>query len=541
MSKKHRSISRIINLGLAVMVVSIILISVFALYGFFSFKLAMEQLVNYSVPQIVQASKLTGSVGQLLADTEKLASATSSPVRRISYENIQKLFEDIKQVKKNDKVLDNFGELTALENTLAELNELVEFKIEVFEKTDRVLSHLLELTGELNRFEKEASAKVGGSQMSSVYVWSAKYTDIISQSGKASFFKTLYKIRRAEVSLQNEFKLLNKLSEDIPDKLKNDVSLFNMKLFKLLSGEDGLLALLQSRTKISMQTSSRGNFAKSLVGDFKSSKVTTLNQLIDTSVRTTNILQKQVATHVVIFTLLSVICLLVACYVIYYFRMKLIKRLTDLNSAILSKVAGSEASIVVTENDEISEMAKSFIYYEDEVRQRETQLRELAMKDPLTGVSNRRHFMEQLESELKKVVRHKRPLAFMMIDIDHFKSVNDTYGHHAGDMVLKGIANMIKSMLREVDCFGRFGGEEFAAFLPETDAASALVVGERIRNKIESAEWVVGDSKIICTISIGISAYLADDKKVEFLIKQADDALYLAKESGRNKVKFGDD
>lgn len=161
----------------------------------------------------------------------------------------------------------------------------------------------------------------------------------------------------------------------------------------------------------------------------------------------------------------------------------------------------------------------------------------MATQDYLTGVSNRRFFMERAQEELSRANRYTHPLTFMMMDIDHFKNINDTYGHHAGDQVLKNVASICTDNLRVHDLFGRIGGEEFSAMLPETNLNDAMVVAERIRKAIEDAEWAIDGKKVSCTISIGMSQLNDDSETLDNLMKKADEALYLAKSSGRNCIR----
>ena len=161
----------------------------------------------------------------------------------------------------------------------------------------------------------------------------------------------------------------------------------------------------------------------------------------------------------------------------------------------------------------------------------------MATQDYLTGVSNRRYFMERAQEELSRANRYTHPLTFMMMDIDHFKNINDTYGHHAGDQVLKNVASICTDNLRVHDLFGRIGGEEFSAMLPETNLNDAIVVAERIRKSVEDAEWAIDGKKVSCTISIGMSQLNDDSETLDNLMKKADEALYLAKSSGRNCIR----
>lgn len=163
-----------------------------------------------------------------------------------------------------------------------------------------------------------------------------------------------------------------------------------------------------------------------------------------------------------------------------------------------------------------------------------TQARELSVRDDLTGLYNRRHFQTVLNMEWKRAIRFKRSLSLLMMDVDHFKEYNDTFGHLEGDKVLKEMSALLKRNLREVDTIARFGGEEFILLLPDTDKKGAIAVGEKLRRLIESTMFNKGLRGI--TISSGISSYPEDVRELDDLIDHADIALYDAKDAGRNRV-----
>jgi diguanylate cyclase (GGDEF)-like protein len=167
----------------------------------------------------------------------------------------------------------------------------------------------------------------------------------------------------------------------------------------------------------------------------------------------------------------------------------------------------------------------------------------VSQTDGLTGLDNRRHLEERLHEMFDHAARLNEPLACMMCDVDHFKSVNDTYGHQAGDAVLRQVAEVLRTTAREIDRVGRYGGEEFLVLLPGASADDGAAFAERVRREIEAREFAYDGGTLRRTISAGVAAW--PDPEIphrEALIKAADDALYTAKESGRNRViKFGSD
>ncbi|RMG93925.1 MAG: diguanylate cyclase [Deltaproteobacteria bacterium] len=160
----------------------------------------------------------------------------------------------------------------------------------------------------------------------------------------------------------------------------------------------------------------------------------------------------------------------------------------------------------------------------------------LSTVDGLTQIFNKRYFLETLERELSRARRYDRPLALVMFDIDHFKQCNDTYGHRAGDYVLKELANLVHDRARKVDVVARYGGEEFAIILPEIDTAGAARLAEKLRRLVEEHTFEFEGVKIPVTISVGVAELGPEIANADDLIKLADSRLYQAKEGGRNRV-----
>lgn len=162
-----------------------------------------------------------------------------------------------------------------------------------------------------------------------------------------------------------------------------------------------------------------------------------------------------------------------------------------------------------------------------------------ALTDALTGAGNRICLDNVLAREFELATRYKQPLSVLMIDIDHFKQVNDNHGHSAGDKVLRAVADTLSETCRCADMVFRYGGEEFAVVLNKTDLSGARIIAERLRSTIAELSCIYDNKAIPITISVGVATMRADEKKDE-LIKRADEALYEAKRNGRNQVKAAD-
>jgi diguanylate cyclase (GGDEF)-like protein len=156
----------------------------------------------------------------------------------------------------------------------------------------------------------------------------------------------------------------------------------------------------------------------------------------------------------------------------------------------------------------------------------------LAVTDGLTGLKNRRAFQEKLQEEVRRVARYSASLSLLLLDVDHFKQFNDTFGHLAGDSVLRGVARLLEEMSRSTDFVARYGGEEFVILLPNTDKQGSLVLAEKVRMAVERSDW--RDRPI--SVSIGVATMAAANGDGMALVKEADAALYHSKKNGRNCV-----
>jgi diguanylate cyclase (GGDEF)-like protein len=176
----------------------------------------------------------------------------------------------------------------------------------------------------------------------------------------------------------------------------------------------------------------------------------------------------------------------------------------------------------------------------ERLKQSQEALADMAIRDALTGCFNRREFHRRLQEEMAVSRRYGRSLSLLMLDLDHFKVVNDTYGHQVGDEVLKAVAGMVRLQLRAVDMVARFGGEEFTVILPETAVAGGVAVAERIRSHVENSRVTLETGEAVqITVSIGVVAFPLSGtapSSEERLIAEADRALYIAKNKGRNRV-----
>lgn len=177
------------------------------------------------------------------------------------------------------------------------------------------------------------------------------------------------------------------------------------------------------------------------------------------------------------------------------------------------------------------------VYNVDRFKKEIANLKYQATKDELTGINNRWNFFNKFDEEIKKARRYDHSMSLLLIDIDYFKKINDSYGHHIGDRYLKTFAHKIEPLLRESDVFARLGGDEFAILMPETDLNQATNVASRINSTLRQSSIMINKQKIYLSGSIGVAAMIGKDISRSTLLELSDAALYKAKYGGRNRVE----
>ena len=221
----------------------------------------------------------------------------------------------------------------------------------------------------------------------------------------------------------------------------------------------------------------------------------------------------------------------------YLFARRIIMPLQTLRGAAKQVAEGNlSVSLPVTYRDELGFTISVFNEMVYKLRLSQHKLEQLATMDSLTQLNNRKQIMQILKNQFDYFQRYRTTFCTLMVDVDHFKEVNDTYSHLAGDEVLRQLARIFDSLLRNVDSAGRFGGEEFLIVLAETDGTKGRQVAERIRKTIEERSIIYKKTKLSITVSIGIAEISAGDENEEKLVARADEALYKAKHGGRNQV-----
>jgi diguanylate cyclase (GGDEF)-like protein len=537
---KRRGIAATVVGGLVVLLISLTMVSALGLGAFYSFRSALKDLSDSRVPRIIQGSRLAEWTNRLIFEVERLVGSDSDASRRIASADLRSQLSEIAALLETEEFAQSrqMEAFRVLESNLTELDALIESRIKVNIRNEGFHELLLKYPANAIRLLMEIQS-TGGSGISSnaEAVWLDEVMEIVSIAGAATGQTSLSQIGQSEQIIKRSIDALKASSARSPPPFGKRVERFQDELENALLGTEGVIALLKERATISRQTAGKSNFCRSLAGDFRATSAVMFNELVtaaaDNAYGLSRIVNRTLAAFIAALSAAAIAFLVVTLH----FRRHLILRLVNLNAAILRRVAGTVVPLTAEGDDEISDMTRSFLYYEDEVNMREMALKEMATTDPLTGISNRRHFLESAGAELERAERFGRPLTLLMLDIDLFKRINDSHGHPVGDVVIKSVVSACRARIRKVDLFGRIGGEEFAVLMPEADNDMGFEVAQRIREEVERMVCEVGELRLTTTVSIGVASASQHGYGIVELMKSADAAMYVAKNSGRNQVK----
>ncbi len=333
-----------------------------------------------------------------------------------------------------------------------------------------------------------------------------------------------------------EFKRLKKAAATSSDLVTLEIEAFNaMKgLYKDASGEYAIKGEADQLLSINLLHSKEFHREKEKIMLPIDDVLFSLKKRTEKEIDVANSKIDQTFQKIFILLALVLISFVIAIFMI---RKKVLLPINSLTKTILSFQKGKKNIIkTIYNDDEIGLMTEEFFSMKQKLDDDYDAIEKLALTDSLTKISNRRGFFEHSHELFKLTRRTKDPSTLMILDIDFFKKVNDTYGHIVGDEILKHLVKNIKEVLRDSDIFARFGGEEFIILLPQTDIDGALEVAEKIRSSIETNIYTDEEVTVPITISIGINES-NNERELSQLIKGADEALYVAKDTGRNKIE----
>jgi len=547
-NEKRTSVAIIMSLLFISIVVLFMMISASSYFRLNEFQDVLSQITKNSIPNILRSAKIYNKINELTFLTENLVNADSDAAQRIAYQKIQSRLNEIEQVvtaKKIDTSIEN--QLNSLIVEASSLNVLVQQRLilnKILIDKSQQMYHLYEQLLMYSNSEVETASSTTVKHYNTLS-WILKYSELIIHSEESLTINRLQYVRKIEKRAKKGLIELNQYVEHFPTLKKSVAKDLTVKLNKVLIGKNGLFDLRIEQLRLIGRVRGRGNFVKNIADDFagvadfqlyKTNKYT-INEAENTSIR----ISKQ-ATFMVV---LSIIVFVLLIWVIFFIKNRFVKRLLVLNNKILARLSGEDISINIKGNDEISDIANSFSFFAHQIEAQKNILHQLSMTDGLTGIANRRSLDERLQQELNSAKRNQWPMSILLIDIDYFKLYNDNYGHLAGDDCLKQVANILNlCKQRSNDFVARYGGEEFVFILPNTNLDGAKMFAENIQNNINKSEiaHVYSNTLPHITLSIGITSYQFNnddtdtDADADIMLKRADQALYQAKNNGRNCI-----
>lgn len=530
---------------LGTIILCLLVISYSALHSFSSVSTILNKFTNQRIPEITRNANLATLSQQLLYETERLSSSTTALTRHLAYQKATNKFEEILVVfagQNNNRPEDLH--LKIIKTTIDDLHDLVTRQSELTIQAETLLNKTIALEQKLHTLShnKKHLSEVHSQDLSHAHsddlysLWIFTAMDVLSHGTQVLTITDVNQLKNFEKKTQQEVQRLKTILQHMPSVLAADITASQTEIESLLLSHDGLTSTTLHKLKVSQQKRKKGEFTRNIVSKFDKKNNELFAKIITDTSRQASDTSKKVINATLMFFIVSLLIILLSFGAIFYFHSKLTVRLVQLNNALQKKISGQNSTIDVCGNDEITDMAKSFLYYANEVEMREQQLTKLATTDPLTGLKNRRSFLGDVEKQMAISQRHNDNISFIMIDVDHFKSINDSYGHKTGDILLQNIAKAFRSALREEDILGRIGGEEFAVFLVRPQQEYIIQVAERLRSVIAETQWLIEDNEIECSVSAGVSYVRQTDETISQLMHRADLALYKAKESGRNQV-----
>lgn len=521
------SLVKVFSAGLVGILFIFILLSYFTFTRLLSFESTLTDVSDKSLPNLIRISQLYSQAATLLESTELLSKSSSEASKRLAEKQLQANLIDIRKVAKvifENEFLDT--QLTTIATELDEFSALIEDRLQTINNIDLLTTQMYELNTQAINIEKQNSS-----------TWALGFSQASVTVSRALNEKRLQRVRFLFNQLSKQLGELDAISSKEQDKADIRLELTNQ--FKtLVFNENGMEALKIKSLRLAGRAIGRENFVHNLIEDYVAQIgfVTGETEQNITLQVASSVIEMKKQTQLIRFILIGgVIFLLV---IVFLFQQRVIKRIRIFNQVVLSETQGFENQTVLDGNDEITDLAEAFKEFTQTIEMQRHELEQLSMSDGLTGVANRRALDIRLKHDLELSTRQKSSVAILLIDIDCFKLYNDNYGHSAGDQCLKDISKLIcDSLHRDSDFVARYGGEEFVCVLPNTDSKGAQEIATHIieRFKLVALPHRYSNVADYVTGSIGIATSQPGHLLTqETLIKQADTALYVAKNTGKN-------
>ncbi|WP_213995703.1 GGDEF domain-containing protein [Arsukibacterium sp.] len=529
-SKRYYSSARLLFASLLLILLLFILLSLLFYHRLQQAQQIVSNVAEQAVPAVLESSQVHDKVKELNLQSELLRDAISQAARARASQQISQIIVQISSLDHQQYVQHQYQQqrLQLIADEARSLDMLIAERLVLQQHNKKWLDKLSQLQQQSQQLTDTITSQP----------WLLHYSGLLRDITALYSIDRLYNLRQSRTELNNALAINQQMLKQLHNTEQQTALELSQQLITALLSEQGILALREAELSNIAKATGKANFLRSLVTDYASE--TELNayqsaaSLMQLSQQSSTALERQ---NQFSFALaLAAILLLLA--IMFYTQKRVIKRLKLLNEKVLAGSGFDDDDRLFASNDEIADIARSFTQYSNTVAAQQTALERQSLTDGLTGIANRRHFDSQLHSAVAMAKRMQQPLAVILLDVDHFKAYNDSYGHLAGDDTLKAIADTLANTLqRQIDLVARYGGEEFACVLPNTSPDQAFKMAEQLRLDVlalmlpHHASPTAG----FITISLGIACLLpGQDISDKVLLNQADKALYQAKNQGRN-------
>lgn len=529
-SKRYYSSARLLFASLMLILLLFILLSLLFYHRLQQAQQIVSNVAEQAVPAVLEASQVHDKVKELNLQSELLRDAISQAARARASQQISQIIVQISSLDHQQYVQHQYQQqrLKLIADEARSLDMLIAERLVLQQRSRQWLTTLSELQQQSQQFTSSSASQP----------WLLHFSGLLRHVTALYSIDRLYNLRQSRNELENLLTVNQQMLNQLSQAGQPAATALADQLNAALLSERGILALREAELSNIARATGKANFLRSLVTDYASE--TELNayqsaaSLMQLSQQSSRALQQQNQFSFA----LAIAAILLLLAIMFYTQKRVIKRLKLLNEKVLAGSGFDGDERLFASNDEIADIARSFDQYSNTVAAQQTALERQSLTDGLTGIANRRHFDSHLGSAVAMAKRMKQPLALILLDVDHFKAYNDSYGHLAGDDTLKAIARTLAETLqRQIDLVARYGGEEFACVLPNTSPEQAMILAEQLRLDVlalmlpHHASPTTG----FITISLGISCLLpGQDISDKVLLNQADKALYKAKTQGRN-------
>jgi diguanylate cyclase (GGDEF)-like protein len=524
------SLVKVFSAGLVGILFVFILLSYFTFTRLLSFESTLTDISNKSLPNLIRISQLYSQASKLLESTELLSKSSSDASKRLAEKQLQSNLMNIRKSAK--KIFANEFLDTQINTISIELNEFSDL-IEERLQTKNIIELLRTQAYELN-------LKAIDTERLNSSSWVLTFSQVSVNVSRVLNEKRLQKVRFSFKQLKEQ---LNELSAISAEEQNNVVKRQLTEQFKtLLFSENGMESLKIKSLRLEGRVLGRERFVHNLIVDYVTQLgfFTHQTEQSITSQVASSVSKMKEQTQLIRLILIGGVVFLIA--IVILFQQRILKRIGVFNQMLLSRSQGFDYQIELDGNDEITDLVETFNEFTHTIEIQKQKLKKLSMSDGLTGIANRRALDIRLKHDIELSVRQKSTVTILLMDIDCFKLYNDNYGHLAGDQCLKDVTKLVCDLLqRNTDFVGRYGGEEFVCILPGTDTQGAAEVAVNIIKKMrnEALPHLYSDVADYVTMSIGIATSKPTEVLTpEAIIKRADTALYVAKDSGKNMYRI---